>query len=139
MHADLVLFGYVKFLLSFAKLDWLPVHSLFFQGLVVSYNLIMLQIPGHVQYNGSSLYQSFQNRSFDDFEIPNNKQTGNNRAHGLAENNLMKSLSVDKDKASSVAKIKVVVCNFSLPAANFSRCILLYVPLFIWLPFVWSQ
>lgn len=67
------------------------------------------EMPGHVQYNGSSLYQPFQSRSFDDFEIPNDKQTGNNRPRGLPENNLMKSLLVEKDKASSVAKIKVVV------------------------------
>lgn len=64
---------------------------------------------GAGQYNGSSLYQSFQNRSFDDFENLNNKQNGNNRARGFPENNLMRSVSVDKDKIAAVAKIKVVV------------------------------
>lgn len=70
-------------------------------------------MPAPGQFNGS-LYQSFQSRSFDDFEIPASKQNGANRARGLQENNLLKSIAVDKDKTSSVAKIKVVVC-FSHP------------------------
>ncbi|KAH9621757.1 hypothetical protein KSS87_003246 [Heliosperma pusillum] len=41
-------------------------------------------------------------------ELPTNK-AGMNRARGLQENNVMKSISVDKDKISAVAKIKVVV------------------------------
>lgn len=63
-------------------------------------------------YGGTSLYQPVRGRSFDDSEpyISNNKQTG--RARGLPENNLLKSFAVDKEKASSVAKIKVVVCSF---------------------------
>lgn len=69
---------------------------------------LLTEMPAPGQYNGS-LYQSFQSRSFDDFEIPTSKQNGASRARGLQENNLLKSLSVDKDKASSVAKIKVVV------------------------------
>ncbi|KAJ7003096.1 kinesin-13A-like isoform X1 [Populus alba x Populus x berolinensis] len=39
--------------------------------------------------------------------ISSNKQTG--RAPGLPDNNLLKSFAVDKEKTSSVAKIKVVV------------------------------
>lgn len=69
---------------------------------------LLTEMPAPTQYNGSS-YQSFQSRSFDDFEIPASKQNGINRGRGLQENNLLKSLSVDKDKISSVAKIKVVV------------------------------
>ena len=59
-------------------------------------------------YDGNSLYRG---RSFDDSEpYISNKQTG--RARGLPENNLLKSFAADKDKASAVAKIKVVVCSF---------------------------
>ncbi|KAI9160993.1 hypothetical protein LWI28_013483 [Acer negundo] len=66
-----------------------------------------MPVPG--LYDGSSLYNPVRGRSFDDSEpyIPNNKQTG--RARGLPENNLLKSFAADKEKASSVAKIKVVV------------------------------
>lgn len=62
-------------------------------------------------YDGSSLYNPVRGRSFDDSEsyIANNKQTG--RARGFPDNNLLKSFAADKDKASSVAKIKVVVCS----------------------------
>ncbi|GMH03678.1 hypothetical protein Nepgr_005517 [Nepenthes gracilis] len=70
---------------------------------------LLSEMPGPGLYNGSSLYQCFQSRSFDDFEIPTSKQTGNNRAHAFPENNFLKTLSLDKDKANSVAKIKVVV------------------------------
>ncbi|CAO2815387.1 unnamed protein product [Amaranthus hypochondriacus] len=69
---------------------------------------LLTDMPAPGQFNGS-LYQSFQSRSFDDFEIPASKQNGANRARGLQENNLLKSIAVDKDKTSSVAKIKVVV------------------------------
>lgn len=69
---------------------------------------LLSEMPGPVIDNNTSMY-NFQNRSFDDFEIPTNKQIGNNRSRALPENNLLKSLSIDKDKASSVAKIKVVV------------------------------
>lgn len=59
-------------------------------------------------YDGS-LYHSVKGRSYDDSEIllPTNKQTG--RARGMPENNLLKSFAADKEKSSSVAKIKVVV------------------------------
>ncbi|GMQ06547.1 hypothetical protein CsSME_00051090 [Camellia sinensis var. sinensis] len=54
-------------------------------------------------YNGSSL------KSFDDSEpyITNNKLT--NGARGVPENNLLRSFCADKEKATNVAKIKVVV------------------------------
>ncbi|XP_074275978.1 kinesin-like protein KIN-13B [Silene latifolia] len=68
---------------------------------------LLTEVPGPGQYN-SSFYPSFQSRSFDDMELPTSK-AGMNRARGLQENNVMKSIAVDKDKISAVAKIKVVV------------------------------
>lgn len=72
------------------------------------------QVPVRGPYEGSSLYQSIRGRSFDDSEpyLPNNRQT--NRARGLPENSLLKSFPADKEKAGSVAKIKVVVCFYSV-------------------------
>lgn len=64
-------------------------------------------MPASGLYDGTSLYQPVRGRSFDDSEPF--KQTG--RARGLPENNLLKSFAADKEKASSVAKIKVVVCS----------------------------
>ncbi|KAF8407041.1 hypothetical protein HHK36_006166 [Tetracentron sinense] len=66
-----------------------------------------MPVPG--LYDSSSLYRSVRGRSFDDSEpyLSTNKQTS--RARGWPENNLLKSFSADKEKASSVAKIKVVV------------------------------
>jgi kinesin family protein 2/24 len=63
-------------------------------------------------YDGASLYRPVRGRSFDDSEpyIANNKQTV--RTRGLPDNNLLKSFAADKEKSSSVAKIKVVVCSF---------------------------
>ncbi|KAK9666163.1 hypothetical protein RND81_14G165500 [Saponaria officinalis] len=68
---------------------------------------LLTEMPGPSQYN-SSFYPSFQSRSFDDMELPASK-AGINRAPGLQENNVMKGSSMDKDKTSAVAKIKVVV------------------------------
>lgn len=50
-----------------------------------------------------------QDRGFDDSEvyISNNIQTS--RPQDFAENNLLKSVAADKERANSVAKIKVVV------------------------------
>lgn len=66
-------------------------------------------MPVSTLYDATSLYNPVRGRSFDDSEpfLLNNKQTG--RARGLPENNLFKSFTVDKEKANSVAKIKVVV------------------------------
>jgi len=60
-------------------------------------------------YDAPSLYRPVPGRSFDDSDayLANNKQTG--RVRGVPDNNLMKSFVADKDKASNVAKIKVVV------------------------------
>lgn len=51
-----------------------------------------------------------QDRGFDDSEayLSNNIQTS--RPQDLTENNLLKSVAADKERATSVAKIKVVVC-----------------------------
>lgn len=66
-------------------------------------------------YDGNPLHQSVRGKSFDDSEsfISTNKLTG--RSRGLPENNLLKSFSIDKEKANSVAKIKVVVCLSIIP------------------------
>ncbi|KAK6914892.1 Kinesin motor domain [Dillenia turbinata] len=70
---------------------------------------LLPEMPVPSLYQNSSLYQSFQSRSFDDSEtfLPPNKQTG--RARGLPDNNLLKGFAPEKEKNSSVAKIKVVV------------------------------
>lgn len=58
-------------------------------------------------------------RSFDDSDayFGNNKQAG--RARGLPESNVLKSMAADNVKASSVAKIKVVVCISTLSSWSF--------------------
>ncbi|XP_057968679.1 kinesin-like protein KIN-13B [Malania oleifera] len=67
------------------------------------------EIPLPGLHDGPAFYNSIRGRSFDDSEqyLSTNKQTGKPR--GLPENNVLKSIAVDKEKASSVAKIKVVV------------------------------
>ncbi|KAI4329253.1 hypothetical protein L6164_021540 [Bauhinia variegata] len=59
-------------------------------------------------YDNNSMYHHVRRRSIDDSEpyISNNRQVARARA---PENNLLRSISVDKEKSSSVAKIKVVV------------------------------
>ncbi|KAL6996482.1 Kinesin-like protein KIN-13B [Sarracenia purpurea var. burkii] len=66
-----------------------------------------MSVPG--LYDGPSLYGSVPGRSFDDSDlfVGNGKQTG--RVRGVPDNGLLKSFAADKDKASNVAKIKVVV------------------------------
>lgn len=61
-------------------------------------------------YDAPSMHHFARAKSFDDSEqfLANNKQTG--RVRGLPESNVSKSFAVDKEKASNVAKIKVVVC-----------------------------
>ncbi|KAI3858237.1 hypothetical protein MKX03_001038 [Papaver bracteatum] len=70
---------------------------------------LLPEVRGLGEYDGSSFYQSGRDRSYEDTEpyIQGNKQTS--RARGAPENNLMKSFTVEKEKNSSVAKIKVVV------------------------------
>ncbi|KAH7857710.1 hypothetical protein Vadar_015637 [Vaccinium darrowii] len=67
-----------------------------------------MSVPG--LYDAPSPYRSVRGRSFDDSEtyFANNKQTGRVRA-AAPESNILKSFAADKDKASNVAKIKVVV------------------------------
>ncbi|XVE70350.1 hypothetical protein DITRI_Ditri10aG0065600 [Diplodiscus trichospermus] len=66
-----------------------------------------LQVPN--RYEGYGIQKPVGDKSFDDSEPyqPTNKLTSRPRA--MAENNLLKSFSVDKDRANNVAKIKVVV------------------------------
>lgn len=67
-----------------------------------------MPLPG--LYETSSLFHPSRGRSFDDSEpYISNKETG--RAPVVADNNLLKSFAADKEKSSSVAKIKVVVCS----------------------------
>lgn len=69
---------------------------------------LISEMPVTTNY-GAPLYNNAQGRSFDDAELyfGNTKQTG--KARGVPDNNLMKSFAPEKEKASSVAKIKVVV------------------------------
>lgn len=70
---------------------------------------LLPEMPVSSLYDGNFLYNPVRGRSFDDSEpyISKNNQTG--RTHGLPESSLLKSFAADKEKASSVAKIKVVV------------------------------
>ncbi|XP_022730955.1 kinesin-like protein KIN-13B [Durio zibethinus] len=65
------------------------------------------QVPN--LYEGYELEKPVRGKSFDDSEpyLSTNKLP--NRPRGMAENNLLKSISVDKERANNVAKIKVVV------------------------------
>ncbi|XP_076924384.1 kinesin-like protein KIN-13B [Bidens hawaiensis] len=58
---------------------------------------------------GAPMYNNDRGRGFDDAEpyLGNNKQAS--KARGLPDNNLLKSFAPEKEKASNVAKIKVVV------------------------------
>ena len=79
---------------------------------VIVYNILYMQVPG--LYNGSSLSHVVRGTSFNDSELyitTNKMGTG---ARGVPENNLLRSFSADKEKATNVAKIKVVVCPFAL-------------------------
>lgn len=60
-------------------------------------------------YDGPSMHHFARGRSFDDAEqyLGNGKQAGKFR--GVSEDNGMKNFTMDKEKASNVAKIKVVV------------------------------
>ncbi|XVF49197.1 hypothetical protein PTKIN_Ptkin03bG0249300 [Pterospermum kingtungense] len=66
-----------------------------------------LQVPN--LYEGHRFQKPVGGKGFDDSEpyLSTNKLT--NRPRAMAENNLVKSISVDKDRANNVAKIKVVV------------------------------
>ncbi|MBA0797246.1 hypothetical protein Gohar_007961 [Gossypium harknessii] len=60
-------------------------------------------------YEGYGLHKSAQGKSFNDFDPYQSTDRFSNRARGMAENNVLKSISVDKERANNVAKIKVVV------------------------------
>ncbi|XP_061338537.1 kinesin-like protein KIN-13B [Gastrolobium bilobum] len=67
---------------------------------------LLPEIPASNAFDTNSPYQPIRGRSFDDSEpYMLSKQTGRARA----PENLLKSLPADKEKSSSVAKIKVVV------------------------------
>lgn len=78
-----------------------------------------MQVPSN--YNGFAIKQPLAARSFDDSDpfISTNKL--GNGGRGLADNNLLKSLTADKDKAN-VAKIKVVVCLFAVHLCSVMLC-----------------
>lgn len=68
---------------------------------------LLPEMPVTNVYDSNSMYHPVRSTCFDDSEpYVSNKQTGRARA---PENNLLRSISADKEKSSSVAKIKVVV------------------------------
>ncbi|XP_031099110.1 kinesin-like protein KIN-13B [Ipomoea triloba] len=79
---------------------------------------LISEVPSN--YNGFSLKQPLAARSFDDSDpyISTNKL--GNGGRGLADNNLLKSFSADKEKAN-VAKIKVVVRKRPLNRKEISK------------------
>ncbi|CAH9052810.1 unnamed protein product [Cuscuta europaea] len=86
--------------------------SEFSPGLLDLYSVdteLLPEIPVAGQNGGPSARHFAQGKSLDDLEsyFTNNRQTG--RVHGLADINLTKSFAAEKEKASSGAKIKVVV------------------------------
>ncbi|XP_031092341.1 kinesin-like protein KIN-13B [Ipomoea triloba] len=66
-----------------------------------------ISLPG--QYGAPSMNHFTRGKSYDDSDayFTNNKQSS--KVRGLPENNVMKSFAADKERASNVAKIKVVV------------------------------
>ncbi|KAE8736100.1 Kinesin-13A [Hibiscus syriacus] len=60
-------------------------------------------------YEGCGLQKPIRGKSFDDSEpyVSTNKLP--NRPRGMAENSILKSIAVDKERSNNVAKIKVVV------------------------------
>lgn len=70
-------------------------------------------MPTSGLFDGPTMHHPVHGRSFDDSEpyIAGNKPTS--RVRGQPENNLLKSFVADTSKASTVAKIKVVVCSDS--------------------------
>ncbi|XP_058074390.1 kinesin-like protein KIN-13B isoform X1 [Magnolia sinica] len=70
---------------------------------------LLPEVPAPGLYDGLPSYHPSRGRSFDDSEpyFATTRQT--NRTRELPENNLSKSFAADREKTSSVAKIKVVV------------------------------
>ncbi|CAL1378059.1 unnamed protein product [Linum trigynum] len=69
---------------------------------------LLPELPVSNMYDGASLFQPGRGRSFDDTE-PYVASKLAARAPAVPENNVLKSFAADKEKTSSVAKIKVVV------------------------------
>ncbi|XP_077220031.1 ATP binding microtubule motor family protein [Tasmannia lanceolata] len=78
-----------------------------------------MPVPG--LYDGITTYQSARGRSFDDSEPSFSTDKQMNRLRGLPENNLLKSFSAEREKTSSVAKIKVVVRKRPLNKKEISK------------------
>ncbi|ONH98124.1 hypothetical protein PRUPE_7G231000 [Prunus persica] len=78
-------------------------------------------MPVSGQSNGHPLHHPGRGKSLDDSEpfLSTNKLTS--RSRGLPENNLLKSFSSDKERANSVAKIKVVVRKRPLNKREISK------------------
>ncbi|KAK2645693.1 hypothetical protein Ddye_020888 [Dipteronia dyeriana] len=70
---------------------------------------LLPEMPVTRVHEGYSLHQPVSSKSFDDSESYFSTNKIANRSRGVPENTLFKSLSVDKEKANTVAKIKVVV------------------------------
>ncbi|GAB4852579.1 Kinesin-like protein KIN-13B [Ancistrocladus abbreviatus] len=68
-----------------------------------------------------SLHQLVRGKSFDDLESYLSTNRTANQAHGLPENNLLRGSTTDKDRANSVAKIKVVVRKRPLNKKEISK------------------
>ncbi|PQM39318.1 kinesin-like protein KIN-13B [Prunus yedoensis var. nudiflora] len=82
---------------------------------------LLPEMPVSGQSNGHPLYHPGRGKSLDDSEpfLSTNKLTS--RSRGLPENNLLKSFSSDKERANSVAKIKVVVRKRPLNKKEISK------------------
>ncbi|KAL5771240.1 hypothetical protein ACOSP7_015394 [Xanthoceras sorbifolium] len=70
---------------------------------------LLPEMPVTRVHEGYSLHQPVSSKSFDDSESYFSTSKIANRSRGVPENNLLKSFSVDKERANNVAKIKVVV------------------------------
>ncbi|CAN1168301.1 Kinesin-like protein KIN-13B [Linum perenne] len=69
---------------------------------------LLPELPVPSMYDGSTLFRPGRGRSFDDSETyVSSKQAA--RAPAVPDTNVLTSFAADKEKASSVAKIKVVV------------------------------
>lgn len=86
-------------------------------------------MPASNAYESSSLYQPIRGRrSFDDSEP---YMMGKQTAKARAPDNTLKSLPADKEKSSSVAKIKVVVCRL----AYLNLSCMFHFTCFVYFPF----
>uniref|UniRef100_A0A7N0TJ06 Kinesin-like protein n=1 Tax=Kalanchoe fedtschenkoi TaxID=63787 RepID=A0A7N0TJ06_KALFE len=79
------------------------------------------EIPTHRLYGASSMYHSAQGRNFDDTDTFLSTVKPSGRAQGGSENDLLKTLAVEKEKANPVAKIRVVVRKRPLNKKELSK------------------